>query len=81
MPFEAPNELFSNWLLAKLADVAVTESNTVTSNIAPANWASVRSTPFSITSLRLASLKMRARQQDGSASPWIRRSGTPVPPR
>ncbi len=58
VPFEAPNELFSNWAPAKSADVAVTESKTVTSNMAPANRASVRSTPFSNTSLRLASSKM-----------------------
>src|SRR4030095_14743473 len=58
LPVAAPHTLLAHWVLLKSVAVAVTPSNTVISNMVPENCASVRSTPFSVVWLRLASWKI-----------------------
>ena len=67
LPVAAPNTLLAHWVLLKSAEVAVTPSNTAISNIVPENCASVRSTPFSVTWLRLASWKIAPVNRTGVA--------------
>src|SRR5262245_13314808 len=67
LPVAETNVLLAHWELLKSVEVAVTPSNTVISNIVPENCVSVRSTPFSVVWLRLASWKIAPVNRTGVA--------------